>query len=476
MAHGRTADAVRVAQQNPRTFRALLIVGYAAFVGLALASVLVLGIQALAMPLVVAVVVYFGATSMRAAAFLLLFLPFLVSYLEFNPPWRVYPGYLAVVILAVAWVRERRAAPERVRVPRRDLALFAGFAAMVWLSWAFGDWRTSVPVAQIRALGVTTRFCLASVVALLVVPALSDRGRVRTFMWVVLATALVPTYSLFFIDTGQVDDPNLLIERASGLFAHGPHTAGVYELFYLLTSLGLVVTEHDRVRRLWLSIATGVFFVALILTGSRTVLISLVVIGVAALFTIGRAVWRRIGLVHVYFLIVAVVVTMLAAAPIVKITPGTGVYQILTTGRMALVRFGLGLAASHPFLGVGFGIHDFYLAEQPAIAQFGLNIHTYYVSILVETGVPGFLLFLTLIGSVVVHFIRAAAEFRAQGDTEMEVAANAFLLSFVGILFMFLTQAGIGIRLFWLLVGVAVALRGVARRGSAPGAVSDALQ
>ena len=147
-------------------------------------------------------------------------------------------------------------------------------------------------------------------------------------------------------------------------------------------------------------------------------------------------------------------------------TPGTGVWEF-TSGdpRGELWHFAVRQIAEHPWIGAGLGKlssrHDF-------ITQFGdpmlLHSHNMFLNRALETGLPGLLAFLLLLGQVALAFRRVARS----ADPSIAAIGAAGLALVVGVVVKNLTDDFMvkqSALLFWSLVGAG--LGGAAAREEA---------
>jgi O-antigen ligase len=135
-------------------------------------------------------------------------------------------------------------------------------------------------------------------------------------------------------------------------------------------------------------------------------------------------------------------------------TPGTGVWEFLATDpRGELWHFAIGRIADHPWLGAGLGKMS---SRDAFVAQFGnpmlLHAHNAFLNRALETGLPGLLAFLFLLGQVTLGFGRVARS--ADADTAVIGAAGLALVAGVVVKNLtddfFIQQNAL---LFWSLAG-----------------------
>ena len=125
--------------------------------------------------------------------------------------------------------------------------------------------------------------------------------------------------------------------------------------------------------------------------------------------------------------------------------------------RLLHMKIGLKLVAQNPILGVGLGKHVFvvYIPGGPMF-------HIYYMTILAETGIIGFSLFLSIILLTLFMVFRSLAYFKRTNNSKMYFLTEGLLLSFITILLVFCSNPGPqeGERIFWVLIGLIAAVYG----------------
>ena len=168
----------------------------------------------------------------------------------------------------------------------------------------------------------------------------------------------------------------------------------IYGRFLVVALLAaLVVLVHGLARRWHLALVVGVavVWVGLFFSYSQSSFVSLV----AGILVLGAVAWRG----HV---LAAAAVAATALALLGATTPSAPLAQSGLGSRGELVRNGVDIALDHPVVGVGLGGFRTEYAEKvglrgprpPAAAS-----HTTPVTVAAETGIPGLLLFLWLLGA-----------------------------------------------------------------------------
>jgi O-antigen ligase len=212
-----------------------------------------------------------------------------------------------------------------------------------------------------------------------------------------------------------------------------------------------------------------------LLTLSRAGLIALALVLLVGIMLAGR--WRTR----------AITVTVIAALGVVSY------FAFFTTpyereritrvqggaGRIDLWTVGWRMAEDKPLTGVGAGNYKEnspkYLISEPGpivrddfILDRPKETHNIYLQVLAELGVPGLLLFLSVIGFSLVCTGRAARAFKALGERRLQALAWAFLLALIAILVTDFFQSEQFSKQLWLLLALGPALLALSRRLQTP--------
>jgi len=136
-------------------------------------------------------------------------------------------------------------------------------------------------------------------------------------------------------------------------------------------------------------------------------------------------------------------------------------------GRLSEFRSAAQMFGDHPLLGVGSGNYEVhYTKYAQAIALDGRReerqAHSLYLEVAAENGLVGLGVFCGLLGFAGVGVRRARDAFRASGDTDLAHLSTGIGIAFAGYLlgsvFLHLSYP----RFFWVLVGIALAVRALA--------------
>jgi O-antigen ligase len=367
---------------------------------------------------------------------------------------------LAGLLLFGSWYLSRlvRSRPRELSLPRvHPIFLVTCIAFVAWSAlsalWA---------VDSSTALSNTERFALLVVLIPVVLAAVRTRDQL---LWVIAAfvagatvSALygfaVPNASVPGRLTGSIGDPN---EQAAVLVAAIP------------MALALARSLRGRIELqlfCWLSILICV--AGIIETLSRGGLVSFGVMMLAAVIWGGR--WRRVAVVLV---LVAGVGTVGYFAFAASSSAVNRVSSSNSDGRSDIWAIGLRMFRAHPLLGVGSGnfqvAERFYLHQPGLITRADLIITTpqpaqnVYLSFLSELGIPGLLVFVTILLSAFACAWRAALIFKRRDMQDMELLARCLLLSLVALMTanVFLTDDYS--KQLWLIIGLCPAVLSLAR-------------
>jgi len=253
--------------------------------------------------------------------------------------------------------------------------------------------------------------------------------------------------------TGGIGDPN---EEAAVLVA----------ALMLTPPLFLSLPAGGRAR-VWTVVAGVVCVAGLLNTASRGGLIAMgAALGVGVLLG-GR--WR-------IRMLVLLIVGAASVGIYFNLLASTSVRQHLSssssTGRTDLWRVGWRMFESNPVVGVGAGnfptaaIHYVQSAGPLTRADLIVNVphvtHNLYLDVLDELGIPGLLLFLSVVAASLTAALRAARRFAASGDLPMEMMARMLLLGTMGMLVAFFFLSDQYSKQFWLLLAFAAPLLAMA--------------
>jgi O-antigen ligase len=367
---------------------------------------------------------------------------------------------LAGLLLFGSWYLSRL-----VRSQRRDLSLPRTPTIFVVACVAFIAWSALSALWAYdsgTALANTERFALLVVLIPVVLAAVRTREQLLWVLAAYVAGATVSAlYGFAFPNasvpgrlTGSIGDPN---EQAAVLVAAIP--------------LALALVRSLRGQRglqslCWLAVVICV--AGVLQTLSRGGLVAFAVMMLAAVIWGGR--WRRVAVVMVVVAAVGVVGYFAFAA---SSTATSRVSSSNSDGRSDIWAIGLRMFRANPVLGVGSGnfqvAERFFLHEPGLISRADLIIITpqpaqnLYLSFLSELGIPGFLVFVTILLSAFACAWRSALIFKRRDMPDMELVGRCLLLSLVAFMTsnVFLTDDYS--KQLWLIIGLCPAVYALAR-------------
>jgi outer membrane protein assembly factor BamB/O-antigen ligase len=313
-------------------------------------------------------------------------------------------GVVAVAALALAWeLYDERPRSRELGPLAWPLALFVGWDGMTIL------WTKDVRQGAIELLFFVLPFGLLSV-------SLARLPWSRT--WVTGLYVQIAAMALVFASIGIVQyetrqifwNPKVRVDNAyapSGWFYrvnsvfYDPSIYGRFLVIAILASLVVLLWHRgDPLWRIAVGLTLGITWAGLFPSFSQSSFLALLAGTALAAVVVWR--WRSLFLVGVAVLALALAVL---ASPTLRHKlqhKSTSSLSDVTSGRSTLVSRGLKLAVHHPVIGVGVGGFKRAYADlahlkgkEPKAAA----SHTTPITVAAETGVPGLLLFLVLIGS-----------------------------------------------------------------------------
>jgi O-antigen ligase len=365
---------------------------------------------------------------------------------------------VAGLLLFLSWFAA--STTRRHRYNRSLLAhhtLFA-VALIAWVTWS----ALSVSWAQSSgtAFSSTYRLALDALLMPIVFAAIRKRSH---FVWIVGAfifgSALSALLGLAQSSTGArlaggIGDPN---DEAAVLVAALALAAGVAGIW-----------ARGSTKRFCALAAAAICLAGTLATGSRGGLIALGVMLLAGIFVGGRWRLRAIVLLAASALALVLYINVLASPAAVEHLSSSN-----SSGRTDLWTVGVRMWEANPVLGVGSGnyinaaIH--YVEEPGALTRADLIVdvphvaHNTYLQVLDDMGVPGLLLFLTLIGASLRAAFSAARRFESSGDSAFGLLARSLGLAIIGTLTAAFFITDNYERLFWLLLALPFPLLQLAR-------------
>ncbi|MBA3412237.1 MAG: O-antigen ligase family protein [Actinobacteria bacterium] len=353
---------------------------------------------------------------------------------------------------------------------RPDSILLAG-GALFALALASAYWAADAAYVfrTIASFGVSGGYILACVVLI----------RNRRHMQLVFAT--------FVAGAGLFGLISIVSYVASGRAAGGEGLQGdqnyfaLYQAAALPLALALAAMEDRAGRRSLLFAVVGVIVISVAASLSRGGLVALAVVVLATLVLPARLVFGSVTRKVSYALMLATAGTLallVGAAPFLErfrsIFDVSNPQADRASGRIDLWRAAWRGFLENPFFGLGAGNFQAraldLLQTTPGVdirrnyATAGRVVHNSYLEVLTELGIIGFALFLAVLGLTAWRMVVIYRRAEAFGDLFVERSVIALALAFVAIavggLFLSLEYG----RLFWLVIGLVLALDHLSRQ------------
>lgn len=317
------------------------------------------------------------------------------------------------------------------------------------------------------------RFALNAMLVLIVYAAIQDRtDAIRICAAFALGAAAVAAYGIF--SGGGFGAPTSEAQRISGA-GEDPNELAATLVAAIVIAAGLIsVLKRSPEAKVLLFAAIAVALTGIFLTVSREGLVALLVASVASVVLAGRFRGRATA--------GALLLTMIAVSYFAFVAPDSARERVTNvsdggTGRTDIWRIGLRMVEANPALGVGSQnfpkesvnyliepgvvLRDDFIIGDPKVA------HNVYLGTAAELGIPGLAIYLSLIGAMLWIGVKAAREFEAQGDRQMEVLTRAVVVAVVAILAALFFASDEFKKQLWLLLGLLPAMLAIARRQAA---------
>jgi O-antigen ligase len=431
------------------------------------ATAVALGVLSAVQPLIALAVVgagviaYLTLNDLALGFAILMFLSFLAVL---PTAGSLSPAKGAGLLLALAWVARFSSTRHGVRDFFADHALL-GWAMLALLGWAALTliWapHTSPALTDLSQYFLT----------LLLIPIAYTAVQSRRDLKIVLAAIVLGAILAALVGLVQPPDAEVVENaRATGTIGD-PNEFAADLLVGLSLGAGLAISRGSRTSLRLLGLAAiplcglGIF-----LSVSRGGLVAMVIVFIVATFAAGR--WR---------LAATLMLMAVAAGGIVYFTqfaPLPARERVLTTnggtGRTELWHVGLRMVKTHPLGGIGAGnyvsVSPEYTLEPGLIRHSELIFtkepkpaHNTYLQVSAETGLPGLLLFLIVIGGCMGCALRAARIARRRNDVTLEGLSRSLFLAIVGLLAAYFFISQIHSKILWGLLALAPAVLAVAR-------------
>jgi O-antigen ligase len=260
-----------------------------------------------------------------------------------------------------------------------------------------------------------------------------------------------------------------------------PNFFAAYQVMAIPLILVLASTTASLSRRVLLYFCVGIVAASVLTTLSRggmvTLLLTIMIITVLPWRVLYRS-HREKTAVFLAAIIGIVVLFPFAWAPLDARFKEGFRQQDLTGGRGDLWLAAAHGYVQHPLTGLGYGAFDevsFQLLSQtPGVnlinhvrfaVRSGEEVHNAYLSSLVQLGPIGLLLFVGILWATARALLRASRRARASGDWQIRRVSNALIVSLVAFAVSSLLLSTETSRALWLVVGLSLALPGIALDG-----------
>ncbi len=388
-----------------------------------------------------------------------LFLFTILSFLEVVNAGSGAVSFIKVagLILFLSWF-----AAQATRSRREARSLLASSPVITMAVVGFVSW-SAISVAWAEssgtAIGSTSRFVLDALLFPIVFGAIRRREH---FQWIVAAFVIGAVMSAVIG----------LLQSGGARLAGGigdPDGEAALLAAALMLDVGLIATlPRDSAAKTLAVIGALIMGLGLLDTGSRGGFVALAAVLVAAVLLGGRWRGRAAGLLLIVAIVTPVYLFVLAPSAAVQHLSSSS-----SSGRTDLWKVGLKMFEANPVAGVGSGnftvasIH--YVQQAGDITRADLIVdvphaaHNTYLEIIDELGVPGFLMFLTIVIGSISAALRAARIYERRGDTSFELMSRGVALAVIALLTADFFITNEYEHLLWLLLALPPALLAVAR-------------
>ncbi len=378
------------------------------------------------------------------------------------------PAKAAGLLVAVAWLA-RFSIGERGR-SERDF--FAEHSYLTWTLVAFFGWAT---LSLLWAPSTSASFGALQRYApnLLLIPIGYTAVRTRRDLAIVVGAIVLGAMVAAAFAVLQPPNPNIVEEsqRATGTIGDPNELAAVLLVGLALGAGYALGRTRLPLLRLIAAIAVPLCAAGIFLSLSRGGLVALAALMLAGTVFAGR--WR---------MAITLMLTVIAAGGFIyytQLAPLPARERVSSakggTGRTDLWTVGWREVQAHPITGVGVGNFPNTSAEytlRPGLIQRTDLIfnerpyvtHNTYLQIMAETGVPGLLLFLGVIGACLRWTLLAARIWARRGQVAMEALARSMFLGLCGMLVADFFISVMYSKLLWVLLALGPAMYAIASR------------
>jgi O-antigen ligase len=371
----------------------------------------------------------------------------------------------AGLLLAAAWISQFAAGG----ADRRDF--FADYPHLTWALVAFLGWG-ALSLLWAPQTGTALSSLSRYAPNILLLPIAYTAIRTRRDLGLVLGAIVFGACLAAAFGVLQPPESGLIEEssRATGTVGD-PNELAAFVLVGLAISAGFALgRDHSPLVRIAAALAVPLCAAAIFLSLSRGGLVALGFVMIAGTVLAGR--WRLAitAMLLAVALGGALYYTQLAPLPARERISSAGG----GTGRSDLWKVGLRMLKANPVGGVGVGnfqaVSANYTLQPGAITRADLIFssapkvtHNTYLEIAAEMGLPGVLLFLSIVGASLSCALKAARLWAARGDATMEALARGVLLGLLGMLVADFFISDMYTKLLWVMLAIGPAMLGVAR-------------
>jgi O-antigen ligase len=443
-----------------------------------------------------------------AALFALAFMVVGAAVCVLRPEW--VPPYFAAILYANVPDTLRAEyhlpsffmflAPALLALALARIALYGERPGLAWKPglWWLVAWGTVMigsflyAIDRSRAAATLFDYLDALFIVLIVTIFLRRRDQVAPVVWALIGAGvflsvltvhqkLTGNFGSTYGGFAKGELRNLLV-ATEGMRSAGPLSTNYFALILVaLVPLAFDRFLHARARLARLAAGAGMLLIVLAIgfTYSRGGFATLAAIAGLALLTTPR--WLKLAIAGAPIAVILALV-FLPATYLERMSTfgqvwdglrGRHVEDSAIRGRISEFRSALMMVGDHPLLGVGSGNYEIeYPQYQRVIAldprREERAAHSLYLEVAAENGLIGLAVFGGLLGFTVAGVLRTRRAFAAAREDELVHLTTALALALVGFLigslFLHLSYP----RFFWLLVGIAIAVRGLSMTASAP--------
>jgi O-antigen ligase len=268
------------------------------------------------------------------------------------------------------------------------------------------------------------------------------------------AVSVISAY--FAVTQGYITDDILQSARVGGFAAGSNDAARYFVVAMVFVTYLRSQVKHPFIRFLMLG-AVIITYLGVFYTASRTGMV-LLFFAQMLLFYFQHEGKQRIQYLVIFGLAFALIV--LLADPILGIL--SNILPAITEGtdtmglRYNLWEAGWYMWLDHPVRGVGIGTFAYrswtYMSRIPGVTPRGTVAHNIYVTILSETGVIGFTLFMSALVVSIKNYLKAGHHLKSKQMDERNVWLIVFLVMLLG----GMTKTDQVDKLLWMVMGISV--------------------